>query len=94
MRTSCPLFDLFLIAGPDDIDDDLSDADRVIRLQETFPGDTLMVDEGTIGTVEVDDRDLSHRLIHPNFGMMARSSRILHNDVICAGSPNGSLSPL
>jgi hypothetical protein len=51
-----------------------------------------MVHEGTIGAIQIDDRDLSRRFIHPNLGVVARGSRILYKDVICARAADGGLS--
>ena len=53
-----------------------------------------MVDEGTVGAIQVDDRDLSHRFIHPDLGVVTGGGCILHDNVIRAGAPNGCLSPL
>ena len=52
-----------------------------------------MVDEGTVGAIQVDDRDLSHRFIHPDLGVVTGGGCILHDNVIRAGAPNGCLSP-
>jgi len=55
MRTRCTLFNLDLITRQVDIKDDLSDPNYITRLQRTFAGDSLMIDECTVGTVQINN---------------------------------------
>jgi hypothetical protein len=90
VRTRYGLF--YFVAWQNEIEDDLSDADHIIRFQWTFAGYTLMIDECAIGAVQVHDRNLFYRLIHPDFGVVARSRSVFHNNIIREGAANGCLS--
>src|SRR5687767_5056073 len=82
MRARCTLFYLLLIAWPDEINNDLSDADHIICFQDTFARYPFMIDECAIGAVQIHNRNLFLCFIGPNFGVVTRRSRILQDNVI------------
>jgi hypothetical protein len=77
-----------------DAKDDLPDSDYIIHIQRTFTRDTRMIDKGTIGAIQIHDRNLSYILICPDFGVLTRSRGIFHDNIVGHGTPNGSLSIL
>src|SRR5215510_4370297 len=79
---------LGFITRQNHIKDNLADSKDIIRLQSTFTDDTLMIDESTVGAIQVYDRNLLRCIIQPDFCVMARSGRIFHVNIIRESAAN------